>query len=1438
MALLENDRTLWAEKSIEEVVGQAPAAFAIARLTEKESHVNWRDPRGWSLLFFAAWRKLGVGEVIRHLVDSGYDTNLQADKKFLRQTPLFLAARNHVKDAAEILIECRAEVDFQDSNKQTPLFWAAVNANIAVVEALLAHQADPCMKDINGQTALFYAVKPQEVKYPERTTSCVRALLKCERAGNDLASVKGSRGDTALFWAGERAPRESISLLIEHRCNVNDVDENGQSALFYAAKFRSDAVEEMLKSGADANLEDSTGQTAMFFAVIENKVEVCRLLLQAGADPHKTSNARFSPYRFVMEQKKSQELVDLFQTLQQPKVSGPERQPAVGIASNSGYSTQVFNPLKSRLRKAVSAPKTPPVKRRNLGRARAAPNEDVVKKLSQHGGGASSSTSATLQPKISELSELAQAVFQGSVNEARRLISNGANLKWSDIKTGLSLVSLAAKRHEHDDRVATDMCRMLVMEYKLAPVYVDLQGRTALFHAITRGHSECAAFLIQAGCNPTKDDCNKRTPLHLAAHLMTPECAVTLLKNLADPLYEDKDSSTPLLEAAVEGHQKTLQSLLNHPAVPLQLAGDLGDALLRNADLGCIELLASAGCIVDRASSPDGQLPPLHAAAHNGDLRRLEALIEARANVERCAACDGRTPLHWAVRNKQLDLCEILLTKYHADPEAQDASGQTPVMIARRIARSTQWKLGLQKLEEISKQRLERAAAEEKVRFEKQQRQWEELAAKAATESLAELRQSAEAAAREHLHTAKRNSEVGPGAARLLHAAASRTEQAMEACELLIETLKVEADCRDSKRRSALFDAAEVGNASVCSFLLSRGCRVNAVDGKGRNALFAAAQRGHTQVLEVLLAAHADAAKADQSRQTALLLACEHSQEKCIPLLLEAKAAPNFADAEGLAPLSHAAQTGSLGAAHALMAAGAAVQRPDKGGRTAVFIAVKESRSAFAAMLLDECAARPPGPNDMSVADDGRGNRELIDMARDRGFPEIVEKLKAAQQQEERVSAFTEGLLKAVSEGTPTEVSLLLQRKASPRSCKQDGRTALHYAARRQDEKALSCLERLLAAESKCDIADHRGQTPLFLAASSGLDSCLVLLLSVRCNPEASDDHGETPLFGAVREKRPNTVALLLKAGARPWQRDVNGRSAAFAALEAGSAALLKQLLDAPEGDQCLRPDGNGGSLLFRIKDAACGQLLCDRNCDVMSTDFFGRSPLHVAAKSGCRAAVQFLLERRASVNSADDAGRVALHYASDRCAASLLLAASAMVDARDVKKRTPLFNAVERNDAGTVRVLAAAGADGCALDENRRSALSIAAEKGASAEIICMLVREAGADPSAVDEHQRTPRDLAEASKQTEIANYLAAATSAQVRASGKEVRRRYALAFEESDDSSPVSQLIEFGSEGYEQKLRMLLAKVCTPGLLDDRWPKATVTEGPPKLALLAQP
>jgi ankyrin repeat protein len=78
-----------------------------------------------------------------------------------------------------------------------------------------------------------------------------------------------------------------IPLLLEHKCDINQKDKMGNTALMLAAgEGRDKIVSLLIENGANVNVENNSGNTALLFAAWDIHFKAVCLLLENGANKH------------------------------------------------------------------------------------------------------------------------------------------------------------------------------------------------------------------------------------------------------------------------------------------------------------------------------------------------------------------------------------------------------------------------------------------------------------------------------------------------------------------------------------------------------------------------------------------------------------------------------------------------------------------------------------------------------------------------------------------------------------------------------------------------------------------------------------------------------------------------------------------------------------------------------------------------------------------------------------------------------------------------------------------------------------------------------------------------------------------------------------------------------------------------------------------------
>ncbi|CZR48608.1 uncharacterized protein FPRO_04068 [Fusarium proliferatum ET1] len=111
-------------------------------------------------------------------------------------------------------------------------------------------------------------------------------------------------------------------------------------------------------------------------------------------------------------------------------------------------------------------------------------------------------------------------------------------------------------------------------------------------------------------------------------------------------------------------------------------------------------------------------------------------------------------------------------------------------------------------------------------------------------------------------------------------------------------------DMCGENRRTALIEAASVGDLTLVETLIGKGATVDFSDDTGQTALMEASTRGHPQIVKLLLEKKSDVNRKDHNCHTALIKACIGGESSVIELLLGANAKLEITNAAREAVLS------------------------------------------------------------------------------------------------------------------------------------------------------------------------------------------------------------------------------------------------------------------------------------------------------------------------------------------------------------------------------------------------------------------------------------------------------------------------------------------------------------------------------------------------------
>ncbi|RVE73883.1 hypothetical protein OJAV_G00035920 [Oryzias javanicus] len=186
--------------------------------------------------------------------------------------------------------------------------------------------------------------------------------------------------------------------------------------------------------------------------------------------------------------------------------------------------------------------------------------------------------------------------------------------------------------------------------------------------------------------------------------------------------------------------------------------------------------------------------------------------------------------------------------------------------------------------------------------------------------------------------------------------------------QLLLNSGRVDADCRDSAGTTALMVASHSGHYDCVKELIMQGADINYQRETGSTALFFSSQQGHHDVVKLLLEFGASTEFQTKDGGTALTVACQYGHPQVLDLLLRNGANVHDKLNDGATPLFLAAQEGHVTVIRHLLSCGAKVNQAREDDTTPLWIAAQMGHSEVVKVLLSRGADRDAAGQDGSTA--------------------------------------------------------------------------------------------------------------------------------------------------------------------------------------------------------------------------------------------------------------------------------------------------------------------------------------------------------------------------------------------------------------------------------------------------------------------------------------
>ncbi|KAJ8353142.1 hypothetical protein SKAU_G00207090 [Synaphobranchus kaupii] len=354
---------------------------------------------------------------------------------------------------------------------------------------------------------------------------------------------RSDSGQTALMLAAEQGSLEIVQELIKRGANINLDDVDCWTALISAAREgHVDVVKELLANNANLEHRDMGGWSALMWAAYKGCIEVARLLLEKGANPNITG--QYSVYPIIWAAGRGHAEIVRLLLQHGSKVNCSDKYGTTPLiwASRKGHYDCVMHLLDN----GADVDQEGANSMTALIVAVRGGYAEVVKELLQR------NPNVNMTDKDGNTA-LMFAAKEGHTEIVQDLLDAGTYVNIPD-RSG-DTVLIGAVRGGH-----VEIVRALLNKY----ADIDIRGqdsKTALYWAVEKGNATMVRDILQ--CNPDTETCTKdeETPLIKATKMRNIEIVELLLDKGAKVSAVDKKGDTAL-HIAIRGRSRKLAELL------------------------------------------------------------------------------------------------------------------------------------------------------------------------------------------------------------------------------------------------------------------------------------------------------------------------------------------------------------------------------------------------------------------------------------------------------------------------------------------------------------------------------------------------------------------------------------------------------------------------------------------------------------------------------------------------------------------------------------------------------------------------------------------------------------------------------------------------------------------------------------------------------------
>ena len=631
---------------------------ALHKIITHQAYLDIQNINGETALLLACLYR--QQDMISILLKAGSNTNIRDN---YGDTSLHAAVyRNCTKKIIRAIITHGAEVNATNKLNSTALMLASEKGNIDAMKVLLKAGASPAITDVRGGTWLHSAL-------------CGHCSTEALQTIIDLGAEVNATNEqncTALMLAAEKGNIDDMNVLLKAGANRAIKDADGYTWLHYAVSgdCNKDVLQAVIDLGVEINATNKQNCTALMLASKKGKIDAINVLLKAGANRDIKDADGDTWLHYAVHGDCSKDVLQAVIGLD-AEVNATNKQncTALMLASKKGNTDAMNVLLKAGANSAVTdAYGNSWLQYAICGNC----STDALQTIIDLGA----EVNATVEQNCTALMLAAE---KGNIDDMNVLLKAGANRAIKDAD-GYTWLHYAVSGDCNKDVLQA------VIDLGAEMNATNKHNCTALMLASKKGKIDAMNVLLNAGANRAITDAYGDTWLHYA---VCGDCSKDVLQAIIDQGAEvnatNKQNCTALMLASNKGNINNINVLLKAGASrKIQDSGGntwLHYAVWGECSTGVLQAIIDLGAEVNSTNKHNATA--LMVASMKGNVDAIMVLLDAGAN-QAIEDADGNTWLHYAVHGDcSKDVLQAVID-LGADLNATNKQNCTALMLASK----------------------------------------------------------------------------------------------------------------------------------------------------------------------------------------------------------------------------------------------------------------------------------------------------------------------------------------------------------------------------------------------------------------------------------------------------------------------------------------------------------------------------------------------------------------------------------------------------------------------------------------------------------------------------------------------------------------------------------------------------------------------------------